>query len=106
MQNGRPLDNRHPGYKKLPSKAQDEFDQLNDQKKKNGGRLPRQETEDFDKLAAAIQLDQGPPSMSHRGVPNLIPEDKEKLNDILEKMKDTKHEIHVFEKSLRIYHNR
>ena len=87
MQNGRPLDKTHPGYDKLTPKEQDDFDKLVDQKKRNGGNLPPKDAEDLDKLTAAIQLDQGPPAMTHRGVPNLSPEDKEKLRDILDKQK-------------------
>ena len=34
-----------------------------------------------------MQLDQGPPSLIHRGAPNLIPDDKEKLKGILAKQK-------------------
>ena len=87
MQNGRPLDQTHPGYDKLTPKEQNDFDKLVDQKKRNGGNLQFKDTQDLDKLAAAIQLDQGPPSMTHRGVPNLSPEDKQKFEDILDKQK-------------------
>jgi len=54
MQNGRPLNEKHPGYSKLPPKDQDEFDQLKDQKKRNGGTLPPKQAEELDKLAAAV----------------------------------------------------
>lgn len=35
-----------------------------------------------------MQLDQGPPSLSHRGLPNLAPGEKEKLKGLLAKQKD------------------
>ena len=54
MQNGRPLNNRHPGYKKLPPQEQEDFDKLEQQKKQNGGTLPEKDAEDLEKLAGTI----------------------------------------------------
>lgn len=88
LQNGRPLNHRHPGYRKLPPQDREDYDNLIKQKKQNGGTLLPSEKDKLEKLAAAIQLESGPADLNHRGVPSLQPDDLDKFKDILAKKAD------------------
>ena len=55
MVNGKPLDPRHPGYKKLRPRQRELFDKLVDQHRKSGGRgLQPDNANKLEKLAGAI----------------------------------------------------
>lgn len=74
MVNGKPLNARHPGYKKLRPKQRDVFDELADKHKKSDGRgLKPEDANKLEKLAGAIQLGSGPFDLDHEGVHNLVP---------------------------------
>ena len=68
MLNGAPLDEDHPGYKKLSPKDQHAFKELTRNHK-------IEDTEKLDRLLGAIQLGSGPYNMQHEGIHNLTDRD-------------------------------
>lgn len=72
LQNGKPLNEKHPGYKDLEPRQKLSLEQLVGQKKRNGGNLLPKDAQYLEKLLGAIQLKTGPADLLHRGVPNLV----------------------------------
>ena len=84
MVHAQPLDERHPGYDKLPQRSKDKFAELKNLRR-HADNQPKDKVDQLEKVLGAMQLGSAPYDLTHEGYHNLVPGDNDTFKDLLKK---------------------